>query len=280
MVLDPIFQGQVALVTGGSSGIGRAASLAFAAQGAKVVVASRRIDEGQETVRLIQATGGESIFVRTDVSQAEEVQALMARTVERFGGLDFAFNNAGIEGPAFVPVEQYSEATWDQVIDINLKGVFLSMKFQLPEIVRRKGAIVNMSSVAGLKGGRVGIAYYASKHGVVGMTKAAALEYAGKGVRINAVAPGVIPDDGAELLSRRGHHSGLDGDAPIGTRRRTQRSCQRRGVAVFPCCLVHHRPHAAGRWWVSDLRGCREREARLPDFFEAAIAQCFCENGL
>jgi NAD(P)-dependent dehydrogenase (short-subunit alcohol dehydrogenase family) len=192
MVVDPIFQGQVALVTGGSSGIGRAASLAFAAQGAKVVVASRRIDEGQETVRLIQATGGESIFVRTDVSQAEEVQALMARTVERFGGLDFAFNNAGIEGTAFVPVEQYSEATWNQVIDINLKGVFLSMKFQLPEIVRRKGAIVNMSSVAGLKGGRVGIAYYASKHGVVGMTKAAALEYAGKGVRINAVAPAVI----------------------------------------------------------------------------------------
>ena len=172
--------------------------MAFAAQGAKVVVASRRIDEGQQTVQLIQAAGGNSIFVRTDVSQAEEVRALMARTVERFGGLDFAFNNAGIEGTAFVPVEQYSETTWDRFIDINLKGVFLSMKFQLPEISRRKGAIVNMSSVAGLKGGRVGIAYHASKHGVVGMTKAAALEYAGKGVRINAVAPEVIRTPMAE----------------------------------------------------------------------------------
>ena len=121
MVLDPIFQGQVALVTGGSSGIGRAASLAFAAQGAKVVVASRRFDEGQETVRLIQATGGESIFVRTNVSQAEEVQALMARTVERFGGLA-SLQQRRHRGHPFVPVEQYSEATWDHVIDINLKA--------------------------------------------------------------------------------------------------------------------------------------------------------------
>lgn len=192
------FNGKVALVTGGSTGIGRAASLAFAAHGAKVVVASRRVDEGDETVRLIQAAGGEAFFIQTDVSKAEEVQALIGGTVKRFGGLDFAFNNAGIEGDVFVPVEKYSEATWDRVIDINLKGVFLSMKFELPEIAKRKGAIVNTSSIAGLKGGRVGIAYYASKHGVVGMTKAAALEYANKGVRINAVAPALIRTPMAE----------------------------------------------------------------------------------
>jgi len=183
---------EVALVTGGSSGIGRATALAFAAQGAKVVVASRRSEESAETVRLIQTTGGDAMFVRADVSKAAEVEALVAQVIERYGALNFAFNNAGIEGTPFVPLTKYSEATWDDVIDINLKGVFLSMKYELPHIVESKGAIVNMASVAGLCGGRLGVAYYASKHGVVGLTKAAALEYADKGVRINAVAPAFI----------------------------------------------------------------------------------------
>lgn len=190
--MNPWFDGEVALVTGGSSGIGRAAALAFAAQGAKVVVASRRTEESTETVRLIHAAGGDAFFVRADVTKAAEVEELVRRVVERYGALHFAFNNAGIEGDAFVPVAKYSETTWDEVIGINLKGVFLSMKYELPHIVASRGAIVNMASVAGLVGGRLGAAYYASKHGVVGLTKAAAMEYADKGVRINAVAPAVI----------------------------------------------------------------------------------------
>jgi len=192
------FNGEVALVTGGSSGIGQATALAFAAEGARVVVASRRSEESAETVRLIQAAGGDAMFVRTDVTKAAEVEALVAQAIQRYGALNFAFNNAGIEGDAFIPVAKYSEATWDAVIDINLKGVFLSMKYELPHIVESKGAIVNMASVAGLVGGRLGAAYYASKHGVVGLTKAAALEYADKGVRINAVAPAIIHTPMAE----------------------------------------------------------------------------------
>lgn len=190
--MGAMFDGRVALVTGGSSGIGRAAALAFAAQGATVVVASRRAGESEETVRQIVATGGQALFVQTDVARSEQVQDLVARTLAAYGSLDFAFNNAGIEGTAFVPVQHYSEATWDEVMDINAKGVFLSMKYELPHVVARKGAIVNMASVAGLKSSRMGAAYAASKHAVVGLTKAAALEYADKGVRINAVAPAVI----------------------------------------------------------------------------------------
>lgn len=187
-----LFEGEVVVITGGSSGIGRATALAFAREGARVSVASRRADESEETVRLVKAEGGEAIFVKTDVTRAKEVEALIVRTVDRFGGLNYAFNNAGIEGDAFVPVEEYSEATWDQVIDINLKGVFLSMKYELPHIAAVKGAIVNMASISGLAGTRLGGAYAASKHGVVGLTKAAALENAERGVRINAVAPAVI----------------------------------------------------------------------------------------
>ena len=190
--MNKLFNGEVALITGASSGIGRATALAFAAEGARVVVASRRSEESLETVRLIQAAGGDAMFVKTDVSQAAEAEAMVAATVQRYGALHFAFNNAGIEGTPFVPLVSYAESTWDDVIGINLKGVFLSMKYELPHIVQSKGAIVNMASVAGLSGGRLGAAYYASKHGVVGLTKAAAMEYADKGVRINAVAPAVI----------------------------------------------------------------------------------------
>jgi NAD(P)-dependent dehydrogenase (short-subunit alcohol dehydrogenase family) len=192
MMMTPMFNGEVALVTGGGSGIGRVTALAFAAQGARVVVADRCDVDAEETVRLIQADNGDALFVKTDVSKAAEVEALVARTVQHYGGLNYACNNAGIEGDAGVPVDKYSEATWDDVIDINLKGVFLCMKYELPHLVESRGAMVNMASVAGLSGGRMGAAYYASKHGVVGLTKAAALEYAEQGVRINAVAPAVI----------------------------------------------------------------------------------------
>ena len=194
--MDKWFNGEIALITGGSSGIGRATALAFAALGAKVVIADR--NESAETVAQIIAAGGDAAFVRADVTKSAQVEALVAQVIEKYGALNFAFNNAGIGGDAFVPLAKYSEVTWDEVIDINLKGVFLSMKYELPHLVETKGAIVNMASVAGLVGGRVGSAYYASKHGVVGLTKAAALEYADKGVRINAVAPAVIRTPMAE----------------------------------------------------------------------------------
>jgi NAD(P)-dependent dehydrogenase (short-subunit alcohol dehydrogenase family) len=196
--MEQVFANKVALITGGSSGIGRATAMAFAQRGAKVVVASRRAAESTETVGLIEQAGGAAMFVKTDVRHAAEVAALVEATLAAYGRLDFAFNNAGIEGSMMVPLTEYSETTWDDVIDINLKGVFLCMKYQLPHIIAAKGAIVNMSSVAGLIGGKVGAAYYASKHGVIGLTKAAAMEYADQGVRINAVAPAVIETPMAE----------------------------------------------------------------------------------
>ena len=192
------FEGKVVLVTGASSGIGRATAVAFAREGAKVAIAARRIKESEETVRLIEAGGGDAFFVRTDVSRSPDVQALVARTVERYGALNIAVNNAGIDPEAYMPIAKYDEAMWDRIIDTNLKGVFLCMKYELPHIVAAKGSIVNMASVAGLTGGPTASAYFASKHGVVGLTKAAAMEYAHKGVRINAVAPAVIDTPMAE----------------------------------------------------------------------------------
>jgi NAD(P)-dependent dehydrogenase (short-subunit alcohol dehydrogenase family) len=166
--MSQLFSGEVALVTGGSSGIGRAAALAFARDGAKVVISSRRESESLETVKIIESAGGEGFFVRADVSKSAEVQAMVAKAIERYGALNYAFNNAGIEGDTFVPLAKYSESTWDDIIGVNLTGVFLSMKYELPHIVAAKGAIVNNASVAGLVGTRTGSAYNASKHGVSG----------------------------------------------------------------------------------------------------------------
>ena len=187
------FDSKVVLVTGGNSGIGQAIALAFAKEGAKVMMAARRVAEGKEIVAMIKETGGEANFVQTDVTKTTEVEALIAACVTNYGGLDYAVNNAGIEGTPFILAAEYEEEIWDKVIDINLKGVWLCMKYEIPEMLKHgQGAIVNMSSVAGLKGERMGVAYHASKHGVVGLTKAAAIEYAARGIRINAVCPAVV----------------------------------------------------------------------------------------
>ncbi len=186
-------QGKVGLVTGGTSGIGRDTAILFARAGAKVVVAGRREVEGNETLELVRAAGGEGLFVKTDVSKTAEVEALMQKVVEKFGRLDVAFNNAGIEG-VWVPIVRQSEEDWDRTIDINLKGVWLCLKYELRQMLKQGGggAIVNMSSVTGLIGSAGAAAYSASKHGVIGLTKSAALETAKNGIRVNAVCPAVV----------------------------------------------------------------------------------------
>lgn len=186
------FTDRVAVVTGGAAGIGRATALAFAREGAKVMVADVNVGEGVETVRMIRDGGGDALFVRVDVSKSPDWQELVKETLETYGRLDILFNNAGIEGQS-APTADYVEDAFDKLLSINLKGTWLGMKSVMPQMLKqRKGAIINNASVLGLVGFASAVAYTASKHAIIGMTKVAALEYSAQGIRINAVCPGFI----------------------------------------------------------------------------------------
>ncbi len=209
------FENKVSLITGAGSGIGRATAIAFAEEGAKVIVSDIHEENGRETVELIKKNKGEAYFIKCDVSSEKEVKNLIGEIIQKFGQLDCAYNNAGTEGLPSTTVE-CSEENWDKTINTNLKGVWLCMKYEIPVMLEAgKGSIVNCSSIAGLVGFESIPAYVASKHGVIGLTEAAALEFAKKNIRINAVCPGIIETPMLERFTKGEDQAMADQD-PMG----------------------------------------------------------------
>ncbi len=190
--MDDSLKNKVTLVTGGSTGIGRASALAFSREGAKVIIADVNIDEGNNTLNMIKKHGGEAVFLEADVSQAKAVESLIDRITDQFGRLDCAMNNAGVVGSQALTAD-CTEENWDNVIGVNLKGTWLCMKYEIRQMLKQGGgSIVNISSITGSVGYPTLPAYVVSKHGIVGLTKVSALEYAKSGIRINAVCPGYV----------------------------------------------------------------------------------------
>jgi NAD(P)-dependent dehydrogenase (short-subunit alcohol dehydrogenase family) len=182
---------KIAIITGAGSGIGKAAAELFAQEGAKVVVSDINEKNGVAAVEEIKGSGGEAFFIKADSAKPEDNEDLVKQTLERYGSLDIAVNNAGIGGPIGVTGE-YPLEGWQKVLDINLSGVFYGLRYQIPAMIERGGSIVNVASILGMAGTKLSPAYVAAKHGVVGLSKAAALEYADKKIRINSVGPGYI----------------------------------------------------------------------------------------
>jgi NAD(P)-dependent dehydrogenase (short-subunit alcohol dehydrogenase family) len=207
--MQGILAGKSTLITGGGSGIGRATALAFAREGARVAVADMSVDSAAATVGQINAAGGQAVSIALDVTHADDVAAMIASTVAAFGRLDCAFNNAGISGihvdAAGLKLAEWSERSFDRMIEVDLKSVWLCMKQEILQMLKQGGggAIVNTASILGLVGSQFSSAYVAAKHGVVGLTKAGALEYAENGIRVNAVCPGYITTPMTEDVMRR-----------------------------------------------------------------------------
>src|SRR6188508_3827011 len=208
-------ENKVALITGSGSGIGKAAAILFAGQGAKVVISDINESHGHSTVEELKKKGGDAFFIKADSSKPEDNEALVKQTIQKFGSLDIAVNNAGIGGPLSITGE-YPIDGWKKVIDINLSGVFYGLRYQIPAMLQKGGSIINVASILGMAGTKFSPAYVAAKHGVVGLTKAAALEYADKKIRINAVGPGYIKTPLVESSLDEAARASLVGLHPIG----------------------------------------------------------------